>query len=61
MSKYCIMRFQKYKLGSVANIERHQQHRERLKHRMASRILEDDLSQNILKHKSIGDSLFETL
>ena len=33
MSKYCIMRFQKYKLGSVANIERHQQHRERLKHR----------------------------
>lgn len=24
MSKYCIMRFQKYKLGSVANIERHQ-------------------------------------
>ncbi len=33
MSKYCIMRFQKYKLGSVANIERHQQNRERLKHR----------------------------
>lgn len=33
MSNYCIMRFQKYKVGSVANIERHQQHRERLKHR----------------------------
>ena len=33
MSRFCIMRFQKYKLGSVANIERHQQHRERLKHR----------------------------
>ena len=33
MSKYCIMRFQKYKLCSVANIERHQQHRERLKRR----------------------------
>ena len=33
MSKYCIMRFQKYKVGSVANIERHQNHRERLKHR----------------------------
>ena len=33
MSKYCIMRFQKYKVGSVANIERHQKHRDRLKHR----------------------------
>ena len=33
MSKFCIMRFQKYKVGSVANIERHQKHRDRLKHR----------------------------
>ena len=33
MSKYAIMRFQKYKLGSVANIERHQKHRERLRNR----------------------------
>ena len=33
MSRFCIMRFQKYKVGSVANIERHQKHRERLKHR----------------------------
>ena len=33
MSRFCIMRFQKYKLGSVANIERHQKHRDRLKHR----------------------------
>ena len=33
MSNYAIMRFQKYKLGSVANIERHQKHRERLRNR----------------------------
>ena len=33
MSRFCIMRFQKYKVGSVANIERHQNHRERLKYR----------------------------
>lgn len=33
MSKYAIMRFAKYKRGSVANIERHQNHRERLKYR----------------------------
>lgn len=33
MSKYAIMRFQKYKLGSVANIERHQRHRNRLRNR----------------------------
>lgn len=33
MSNFCIMRFQKYKVGSVANIERHQNHRERLKYR----------------------------
>ncbi len=33
MSKYAIMRFQKYKVGSVANIERHQKHRERLRNR----------------------------
>lgn len=33
MSNYAIMRFAKYKMGSVANIERHQNHRERLKHR----------------------------
>ena len=33
MSKYAIMRFQKYKTGSVANIERHQRHRDRLHNR----------------------------
>ena len=33
MSNYAIMRFQKYKLGSVANIERHQKHRDRLHNR----------------------------
>lgn len=33
MSKYAIMRFQKYKAGSVANIERHQRHRNRLRNR----------------------------
>ena len=33
MSKFCIMRFQKYKVSSVANIERHQKHRDRLKQR----------------------------
>ena len=33
MSNFCIMRFQKYKVGSVANIERHQNHRDRLKYR----------------------------
>lgn len=33
MSNYAIMRFVKYKVASVANIERHQNHRERLKHR----------------------------
>lgn len=33
MSNYAIMRFQKYKVGSVANIERHQKHRERLRNR----------------------------
>ena len=33
MSNYAIMRFQKYKLGSVANIERHQKYRERLHNR----------------------------
>ena len=33
MSNYAIMRFQKYKLGSVANIERHQKYRERLRNR----------------------------
>ena len=33
MSNYAIMRFAKYKVGSVANIERHQNHRERLKYR----------------------------
>lgn len=33
MSKYAIMRFQKYKVGSVANIERHQRHRDRLRNR----------------------------
>ena len=33
MSNYAIMRFQKYKVGSVANIERHQNHRERLYNR----------------------------
>ena len=33
MSKYAIMRFQKYKVGSVANIERHQNHRDRLRNR----------------------------
>lgn len=33
MSNYAIMRFAKYKRGSVANIERHQNHRERLKYR----------------------------
>lgn len=33
MSKYAIMRFQKYKAGSVANIERHQRHRDRLRNR----------------------------
>lgn len=33
MSNYAIMRFQKYKLGSVANIERHQRHRNRLRNR----------------------------
>ena len=33
MSKYAIMRFQKYKVGSVANIERHQRHRNRLRNR----------------------------
>ena len=36
MSNYAIMRFAKYKAGSVANIERHQTHRERLKHRKHS-------------------------
>lgn len=34
MSKYAIMRFQKYKAGSVANIERHQRHRSRLRNRV---------------------------
>ncbi len=33
MSNYAIMRFQKYKVGSVANVERHQNHRERLSNR----------------------------
>ncbi len=33
MSNYAIMRFQKYKMNSVANIERHQTHRDRLKNR----------------------------
>ena len=33
MSSYAIMRFAKYKVGSVAKIERHQKHREQLKHR----------------------------
>lgn len=33
MSSYAIMRFQKYKVGSVANIERHQKHRDRLRNR----------------------------
>lgn len=33
MSNYAIMRFQKYKIGSVANIERHQRYRERLHNR----------------------------
>lgn len=33
MSNYAIMRFAKYKAGSVANIERHQKHRERLRNR----------------------------
>ncbi len=33
MSNYAIMRFQKYKVGSVANIERHQKHRDRLRNR----------------------------
>ncbi len=33
MGNYAIMRFAKYKRGSVANIERHQNHRERLKYR----------------------------
>ena len=33
MSKYAIMRFQKYKLGSVAKLERHQQHRSHLTNR----------------------------
>ena len=33
MSNYAIMRFQKYKLGSVTNIERHQKYRERLRNR----------------------------
>ncbi len=33
MSNYAIMRFQKYKIGSVANIERHQKHRDRLHNR----------------------------
>lgn len=33
MNRFCIMRFQKYKVGSVANIERHQNHRDRLKYR----------------------------
>lgn len=36
MSKFCIMRFQKYKISSVANIERHQKHRDRLKYRKHS-------------------------
>lgn len=34
MSNYAIMRFAKYKMGSVANIERHQNHRDRLTHRV---------------------------
>ena len=33
MSNYAIMRFQKYKVGSVANIERHQNYREKLRNR----------------------------
>lgn len=33
MSNYAIMRFAKYKVGSVANIERHQTHRNRLSNR----------------------------
>ncbi len=33
MSNYAIMRFAKYKVGSVANIERHQNRRERLRYR----------------------------
>lgn len=33
MSNYAIMRFAKYKVRSVANIERHQKHRERLRNR----------------------------
>ena len=33
MSNYAIMRFQKYKLGSVAKLERHQQHRSHLTNR----------------------------
>ncbi len=33
MSNYAIMRFAKYKAGSVANIERHQKHRDRLHNR----------------------------
>ena len=33
MSNYAIMRFQKYKIGSVANIERHQKYRKKLHNR----------------------------
>lgn len=33
MSNYAIMRFAKYKVGSVANIERHQNYRKKLKNR----------------------------
>lgn len=33
MSKYAIMRFKKYKVGSVAKLERHQQHRSHLTNR----------------------------
>ena len=33
MSNYAIMRFAKYKVGSVANIERHQNRRDRLRYR----------------------------
>ena len=33
MSKYAIMRFKKYKVGSVAKLERHQQHRGHLTNR----------------------------
>ena len=62
MSNYAIMRFQKYKLGSVANIERHQTLDEW--HRAESERLEKELiemANNVLSdEKEIAPQSLES-